>query len=72
MDYKVEKKPAPGRPEVEVLGETYEAGRPEGENQGRWRQKLPTREEKLRYLESGERYWFSKEGFGSEKRKNPA
>jgi hypothetical protein len=72
MKYKVEKKSAPGRPEVEVLGETYEEGKPEGEDMGRWRQKLGSREEKLKYLENGERYWYSKEGFGSEKRKNPA
>jgi len=72
MKYKVEKKSAPGRKEVEVLGETYEEGKPEGEEMGQWRQKLASREEKLRYLESGERYWYSKEWFGSEKRKNPA
>jgi len=72
MKYKVEKKSAPGRKEVEVLGETYEEGKPEGEEMGQWRQKLASREEKLRYLESGERYWYGKEWFGSEKRKNPA
>ncbi len=72
MKYKVEKKSAPGRPQVEVLGETYEEGKPEGEDMGRWRQKLASREEKLRYLENGERYWYGKEWFGSEKRKNPA
>jgi hypothetical protein len=72
MAYKVEKKSAPGRKEVEVLGATFEEGKPEGEDVGRWRQKLGSREEKLRYLESAERYWYSKEGFGSEKRKNPA
>jgi len=26
----------------------------------------------LRYLETGERYWYGKDWFGSEKRKNPA
>ncbi len=72
MAYKVEKKPAPGRTEVEVLGETFEEGAPHGEDMGRWRQKLATREERLRYLESGERYWYGKEWYGSEKRKNPA
>jgi hypothetical protein len=39
---------------------------------GQWRQKLASREEKLRYLEAGERYWYGKEWFGSEKRKTPA
>ncbi len=72
MEYKVEEKSAPGRDKVEVLGETFEKGKPEGEEQGRWRQKLESREEKLKYLESGERYWYGKEWFGSEKRKTPA
>ena len=72
MEYKIEKKKAPGWGEIEVLGETFEAGRPEGEDAGRWRQKLGTREDKLKYLQEGERYWYGKEGHGSEKRKNPA
>ena len=72
MEYKVEKKSAPGREEVEVLGATFEEGKPEGEDAGQWRQKLANRQDKLRYLESGERYWYGKEWFGSEKRKNPA
>jgi hypothetical protein len=72
MEYKVEKKKAPGRKDVEVLGETFEEGKPEGEEMGRWRQKLESREDKLKYLETGERYWYGKEWFGSEKRKNPA
>jgi len=72
MEYKVEKKPAPGREEVEVLGSTFEEGKPEGEELGKWRHKLGSREEKLKYLQTGERYWYGKEWFGSEKRKNPA
>jgi hypothetical protein len=72
MEYKIEKTKAPGRKEVEVLGATFEAGAPEGEDLGKWRQKLASREDKLKYLQSGERYWFSQEWFGSEKRKNPA
>jgi len=72
MEYKVEKKSAPGREEVEVLGATFEKGKPEGEELGKWRQKLETRGEKLKYLQSGERYWYGKEWYGSEKRKNPA
>ena len=57
---------------AQVLGPTYEKGKPEGEEMGRWRFKLASREEKLRYLETGERYWYSKEWYGSERRKNPA
>ena len=72
MKYKIEKKKAPGRGEVEVLGDTFEAGKPEGEEMGKWRQKLGSREEKLKYLQTGERYWFSKDWYGSEKRKTPA
>ncbi len=72
MKYKVEKKSAPGREEVEVLGATFEEGKPEGEELGKWRQKLVSRQEKLKYLQTGERYWYGKEWYGSEKRKNPA
>ena len=38
----------------------------------RWRQKLESRDEKLKYLKTGERYWYSDDWFGSEKRKKPA
>jgi len=72
MEYKIEKTKAPGRDEVEVLGATFEEGSPEGEDLGKWRQKLDSREDKLKYLQNGERYWFSEEWFGSEKRKTPA
>jgi hypothetical protein len=72
MEYKVEKTKAPGRDEVEVLGATFEEGTPEGEELGRWRQKLASREDKLKYLQNGERYWFGQDWFGSEKRKTPA
>jgi hypothetical protein len=73
MEYEVEKKGAPGRDEVEVLGATFEKGKPKtGGKEGRWRQKLGSREEKLKYLQTAERYWYGKEWFGSEKRKTPA
>jgi len=72
MEYKIKKVSAPNRDEVELLGATYEEGKPEGEDAGKWRQKLDTRDEKLKYLENGERYWYGKDWFGSEKRKNPA
>jgi hypothetical protein len=39
---------------------------------GKWRQKLESRQEKLKYLENGERYYYGKEWYGSERRKNPA
>ena len=72
MEHQVEKKPAPGRKEVEVLRATFEKGKPEGEELGKWRQKLESREEKLKYLQTGERYWYGEDWFGSEKRKTPA
>ena len=72
MEYKIEKKSAPGRKEVEVLGATFETGKPEGTQMGKWRQKLESRKEKLKYLETGERYYYSTDWYGSEKRKNPA
>jgi len=72
MEYQVEKKSAPGREEVEVLGATFEEGKPEGEDAGKWRQKLGTRQEKLKYLQTAERYWYEKEQLWDEKRKTPA
>ena len=72
MEHKVEKKSAPGRGKVEVLGATFEEGKPEGEDMGKWRPRLRNRDEKLRYLQTGERYWYGKDWYGSEKRKTPA
>jgi hypothetical protein len=72
MDYTIEKVKAPGRERVEVLKETFEPGQPKGAEAGRWRQKFDTRTERIKYLENGEHYFYAKEGYGSEKRKNPA
>jgi len=72
MEYEIEEKSAPGRDKVEVLGATFEGGKPDGEELGKWRQKLGSREEKLKYLQTAERYWYGKDWFGSEKRKTPA
>ena len=72
MATKSGKKKAPGEEKAKVLGETFEKGKPESKESGRWRQKLESRADKLKYLESGERYWYGKDWFGSEKRKNPA
>jgi len=72
MEQNTIKKDAPGRGKVDILAETYEVGQPRGEEAGRWRQKLEGRDAKLKYLKSGERYWYSGDWFGSEKRKNPA
>jgi len=72
MEYEITSAEAPGRKQVNVLGATFEEGKPSGEECGRWRQKLNGRSEQLKYLETAERYWYGKEWFGSEKRKNPA
>jgi hypothetical protein len=55
---------------VNVIGPDYEAGTPPQPHQ--WRHKISGRQEMLKYLQAGERYWYSKEWYGSEKRKNPA
>jgi hypothetical protein len=56
--------------EVEIIGPTYEEGKPE--IKGDWRRNMGTRAEMLKYLKTGERYWYAEEGYGSEKRKTPA
>ncbi len=56
--------------DVEILGETFEEGKPDIKDD--WRGKLSNREQMLKYLKSGERYWYSQEWYGSEKRKTPA
>jgi len=59
--------------QVEILGETYEPGTTVQGEKGAWQSKLgDDRQEILRFLKSGLRYWYSQDWFGSEKRKNPA
>jgi len=72
VDYKTREAEAANWGKVTILAETYEPGTPECEEDGRWRQKMANRADKLRYLQSGERYWYSADWYGSEKRKNPA
>ena len=72
MTYNIDKKKAPGRDSVEVLGATYDKGQPQGPEAGFWRQKLESRDEKLKYLATGERYYYSDDWYGSERRKTPA
>ena len=72
MGKDLEKKDNAGINPVEVLGATYEKGMPHGEEMGKWRHKLYTRDDKLKYLQTGERYFYSQDWFGSEKRKSPA
>ena len=72
MEDKTRKEKAPRKEKVEVLEETLEKGSPQNEDEGKWRQKLISREEKLKYLQTAERYWYGKDWYGSEQRKNPA
>jgi hypothetical protein len=67
---KLEEKVSFDGKKVKVLGPTFDEGKPE--TPINWRQKLRNREEMLAYLKTGERYWFSEEWFGSEKRKTKA
>jgi hypothetical protein len=53
-----------------IGAETYEPGKPAGP--ANWRGKLVNREEMLKYLRTGERYWYNQEWYGSEKRRTPA
>jgi hypothetical protein len=69
MDNMIKKQRFDGT-EVEILGETYEEGLPKAKDQ--WRDKITDRADMLRYLTNGERYWYSDDWFGSEKRRNPA
>jgi hypothetical protein len=69
-DDKLEEKVSFDGKKVKVLGPTFDEGKPEAAIN--WRQKMRTRDEMLAYLKTGERYWFSEEWFGSEKRKTKA
>lgn len=70
MGDKTIKKTAWNGEEVEIVGGDYVEGDPEHKDD--WRKKLSDREQMLHYLKTGERYWYSKEWYGSEKRKTPA
>ncbi|MDD5007894.1 MAG: hypothetical protein PHC68_05745 [Syntrophorhabdaceae bacterium] len=69
-DYQYEEKEDFSGKKVKVLGPTYEEGKPEERED--WRSKLETREDALHYIRTALRYWYSKEWYGSEKRKQDA
>lgn len=58
--------PGPG----EVLEPVFTEGKPEEPD--KWRHKLKGRGWMMKYLTTGERYWYAEEGFGSERRKTKA
>lgn len=55
---------------VKVLGSTFEDGKPD--QGGDWREKLVTRDERLGFIRTAMRYWYNKDWYGSEKRKQEA
>jgi hypothetical protein len=71
MRYQYEDKCTSEGKAVRVLASTFEPGVPVGKEDGKWRQKLGSRADELKYLKSAERYWYG-ESFGSEKRRKPA
>ena len=58
------------REKVKTSVADIEESRPEDGQD--WKAKLATREEKLRYIKTALRYWYSKDWYGSEKRKQKA
>jgi len=48
---------------VKVLGPTYEEGKPQDKED--WKEKLDSVENRLGYLRTALRYWYSKEWYGS-------
>jgi hypothetical protein len=69
-EYKYEERDSFDGRKIKVLGETYEEGKPIEKND--WREKLGSTEDRLNYLKTALRYWYSKDWFGSEKRKQDA
>jgi hypothetical protein len=66
----VEKKDFSGKT-VKVLDETYEPGNPSVDNDqiDNWRNKIRNRDQNMKFLESSQRYWYSNDWYGSEKKK---
>ena len=69
-DYSYEEKEDFEGKKVRVLGATYEPGKPE--ERADWTEKLLNGNDRLVYLKTALRYWYSTDWFGSEKRKQEA
>jgi hypothetical protein len=67
IDYIYEEKENYEGKKVRVLGPTYEEGKPDTSVD--WRAKLTTRDDVVGYLRTALRYWYSRDWYGSEKRK---
>jgi len=66
-DYRYEEKEGFDGKKVRVLAGTFDEGKPDARYD--WKIKLATREEKIKYLKTALRYWYSNEWYGSEKNK---
>jgi len=69
-DYTYEEKEGFDGKKVKVLGPTYDSGKPEGAAD--WKEKLQTDDDRMAYLRTALRYWYSSDWFGSERRKQEA
>lgn len=69
-DYLYEEKEAFDGRKVKILTDTYEEGKPT--ERADWKSKLRGKEEIKHYLSTALRYWYSKDWYGSEKRKQEA
>ncbi len=69
-DYRYDEKEGFDGRMIKVLGSTFEEGKPESRED--WKEKLGTREERVTYLKTALRYWYNKEWYGSERRKQEA
>jgi hypothetical protein len=72
VEYKIIQKEDFAGNKVQVLAESYEPGAPEikgaGEERG-WRGHFTDRNQIIRYLKNGERYWYASDWYGSEKKR---
>lgn len=69
-DYVYEEKEDFEGKKVKVLGPTYDPGKPE--RSADWKEKLQTSDDRMNYLRTALRYWYSTDWFGSERRKQEA
>ena len=69
-DYTYEEKDGFDGKKVRVLGPDLRSG--QARRVGRLERKLQTSDDRLAYLRTALRYWYSKDWFGSERRKQEA
>ncbi len=64
-DYRCEEKEDFDRRKIDVSEETFDEGKTYTRYD--WTAKLVTKEDKIKYLKTALRYWYSNEWYGSEK-----